>query len=56
MGQAPIVEEHEGVFVVRDDLFEGGTKARFIPALFKNADEVVYGSCLGLLFLASLHG
>jgi hypothetical protein len=29
---------------VRDDLYPGGTKARFIPALFREADEVVYAS------------
>jgi hypothetical protein len=28
--------------VVRDDLFDGGTKARFIPALFDGAQEIVY--------------
>jgi hypothetical protein len=40
----PILEEHQGVMVVRDDLFPGGTKARFLPALFDRADEVVYAS------------
>jgi hypothetical protein len=40
----PIVEEHAGIAVVRDDLFPGGTKARFIPQLFDGADEVVYAS------------
>ena len=40
----PIVENHNGVLVVRDDLFEGGTKARFIPLLFFGTDEVVYAS------------
>ena len=40
----PIVENHNGVLVVRDELFEGGTKARFIPLLFDCADEVVYAS------------
>ena len=40
----PIVENHNGVLVVRDDLFDGGTKARFIPLLFDGADEVVYAS------------
>ena len=30
----PLVENHKGVLVVRDDLFPGGTKARFIPLLF----------------------
>ncbi|WP_439579349.1 pyridoxal-phosphate dependent enzyme [Elioraea sp.] len=41
---APVVETHEGTRVVRDDLFPGGTKARFLPALFAAADEVVYAS------------
>ena len=40
----PVVREHEGIFVVRDDLFPGGTKARFLPLLFDDADEVVYAS------------
>lgn len=40
----PIVIEHEGISVVRDDLFPGGTKARFLPILFEGADEVVYAS------------
>jgi len=41
---APIITEHDGILVVRDDLFPGGTKARFIPALFEDADELVYAS------------
>lgn len=41
---APIVIEHDGVLVVRDDLFPGGTKARFIGAFFTGADEAVYAS------------
>lgn len=40
----PIVREHDGVLVVRDDLFPGGTKARFLPALFQGCHEVVYAS------------
>lgn len=40
----PIVRDHEGISVVRDDLFPGGTKARFMPALFDGAAEVVYAS------------
>jgi len=40
----PVVKGHEGVTVVRDDLFPGGTKARFLPVLFDSADEVVYAS------------
>ena len=43
-GAAPIVVEHDGVLVVRDDLFPGGTKARFLGLLFKGAEEVVYAS------------
>lgn len=41
---APIICEHEGFHVVRDDLFPGGTKARFLPMLFDGAEEVVYAS------------
>jgi hypothetical protein len=40
----PIVREHEGVAVVRDDLFAGGTKARFLPLLFEGCAELVYAS------------
>lgn len=40
----PIVTYHSGIAVVRDDLFPGGTKARFLPVLFKDADEVVYAT------------
>jgi len=40
----PIVTHHDGKAVVRDDLFPGGTKARFLPVLFDDADEVVYAS------------
>lgn len=41
----PKLTEHEGVLVVRDDLFPGGTKARVLPALLKNcAEEIVYTS------------
>jgi hypothetical protein len=40
----PVVVEHDGVLVVRDDLFPGGTKARFMPVLFEGADEAVYAS------------
>ena len=40
----PVVKNHNGVLVVRDDLFDGGTKARFIPLLLNGANEVVYAS------------
>lgn len=50
---APTIIEHDGIFVARDDLFPGGTKARFLrslwglpgPSLFGDAaDELVYAS------------
>ncbi len=40
----PIVREHDGVLVVRDDLFPGGTKARFLDIVFEGVNEVVYAS------------
>ena len=40
----PIVEMHRGIMVIRDDLFPGGTKARYIGRVFDNADEAVYAS------------
>lgn len=40
----PIVHEHDGVSVVRDDLFPGGTKARFITAMFEGVAELVYAT------------
>lgn len=44
MQSKPIIETHDGIVVVRDDLYPGGTKARFLPLLFKGCDELVYGS------------
>lgn len=41
---APQIVEHEGIFVVRDDLIGGGTKARFMVRLFEQAEEVVYAT------------
>jgi hypothetical protein len=41
---APIVEMHHGIAVVRDDLFPGGTKARFVGSVFDHAHEAVYAS------------
>jgi hypothetical protein len=36
---SPIIIEYAGVLVVCDDLFLGGTKARFLSTLFDGADE-----------------
>lgn len=41
---APVVCEHDGVLVVRDDLFPGGTKARFLGLVFEGIGEAVYAS------------
>ena len=45
-----VIEEHEGFYVVRDDLLEGGSKRRFVDRLIreeikKGAEEFVYGGC-----------
>ena len=43
----PVVEEHEGFLVVRDDLIGGGSKMRFADYLIRSQPEIkewVYGS------------
>lgn len=43
----PVVEEHEGILVVRDDLIGGGSKMRFADYLIRSQPEIkewVYGS------------
>lgn len=43
-----VVEEWDGVRVVRDDLVPGGTKARVVHLLFDDREEYVYaGPCQG---------
>lgn len=39
-----MLAEQDGVLVVRDDLYPGETKARFIGAFFADEDEAVYAS------------
>jgi hypothetical protein len=41
--EAQIIE-HQGIVVVRDDLFPGGTKARVLDVLLTGAGEFVYAS------------
>tara|TARA_R100001509_G_scaffold148320_1_gene106058 strand:- start:23671 stop:24432 length:762 start_codon:yes stop_codon:yes gene_type:complete len=44
---APIIEEHDGFMIVRDDLLNGGSKMRFADYLIKSQPEIeewVYGS------------
>jgi hypothetical protein len=44
----PLVETIDGIRVVRDDLYPGGTKARYLGTLYGKNDEVVYASpCQG---------
>jgi hypothetical protein len=40
---APILERHDGVIVVREDLIPGGGKARLVPAILGDEREVVCG-------------
>lgn len=41
----PVIEEHRGILVVRDDLLEGGTKSRVLDTVLDdNAPEYVYAS------------
>lgn len=40
----PVIEESEGILVVRDDLIAGGTKVRAIEALMNGKQEYVYAS------------
>jgi hypothetical protein len=40
----PVIEMHEGIYVVRDDMVPGGTKGRFAHLLYEDTDELVYAS------------
>lgn len=51
MGGAPVIEfpppvivNHDGILVARDDLIGGGTKARYMTRLFERAEEIVYAT------------
>lgn len=51
----PEIRIHEGIFVVRDDLYPGGSKARFIKNYMRDTqyDEYVYpGTCKGAAIAA----
>jgi hypothetical protein len=39
-----IIEQYNGVDVLRDDLLDGGSKARFLPYLIQGQKEVVFGA------------
>jgi len=66
---APVLEQHNGIYVVRDDLLDAGTKVRGADYLIghchqhKNIQEWVYGSCpatgyaqISLPFLCNKYG
>jgi hypothetical protein len=40
----PVLTEHEGIVVVRDDLIPGGTKRRVLDGMLSGADEYVYAT------------
>lgn len=58
----PVITEHDGFLVLRDDLLPGGTKRRAIHTLFGHASEYVYASPvfgyaqLALAYAAADHG
>lgn len=61
----PVITEHEGFLVVRDDLLGAGTKARSLDFFVKNfkGTELVFGSCpatgyaqISLPFVANRYG
>lgn len=41
---APVVEQHAGISVVRDDLIPGGTKRRYLQGLFEQHQVIAYAS------------
>lgn len=54
----PIIETHEGVRVVREDLLDGGSKIRFLPHIVGGAKEIVFGGpfCGGAPYALSVWG
>ena len=62
---SPVVEEHEGFFVVRDDLLKYGSKIRFLDNLVSTCseEELVYGAsnkvgwgAISLAYACKRHG
>jgi len=54
----PIIEDHGGVLVVRDDLLAGGSKVRFLPHIVGDHKELVYGGpyCGGAPYALAVYG
>lgn len=40
----PVIMEHDGILVVRDDLLPGGTKSRVLPRFMNGNEELVYAT------------
>ncbi len=55
---APILEEHEGVLVVREDLLDGGSKIRFLPHIVAGREHLVFGGpfCGGAPYALAVWG
>lgn len=53
-----IIQEHNGVDVLRDDLLDGGSKSRFLPFLIYDYDHIVFGGpfCGGAPYALSVLG
>jgi hypothetical protein len=54
----PILEEHEGTIVVREDLLDGGSKIRFLPHIVAGAEHLVFGGpfCGGAPYALAVWG
>lgn len=55
---SPVIEDHGGVLVVREDLVAGGSKIRFLPHIVGDASEIVFGGpfCGGAPYALSVWG
>lgn len=54
----PIIEDHGGILVAREDLVPGGAKIRFLPYVVGDATELIYGGpyCGGAAYALSEWG
>tara|TARA_R110002012_G_scaffold132007_1_gene284904 strand:- start:208 stop:936 length:729 start_codon:yes stop_codon:yes gene_type:complete len=54
----PIIKKHNNIYVLRDDLLEGGSKSRFLPYIIGDAKEIVFGApvCGGAPYALSVFG
>jgi len=54
----PIIKKYNKIYVLRDDLLDGGTKSRFLPYVIGDAKEIVFGApvCGGAPYALSVFG